>query len=87
MKEIQKKLDNLFIKAGQYHRYQFIILALFTLQFLGSQFFHVNFTYLTSYPIIYFNNTEIKIDAEWCRKYYNGSHSIYQIKIKFLKVQ
>ena len=79
MKEIQKKLDNLFIKAGQYHRYQFIILTLFTLQFLGSQFFHVNFTYLTSYPIIYFNNTEIKIDAEWCRKYYNGSHSIYQI--------
>ena len=79
MKEIQKKLDNLFIKAGQYHRYQFIILTLFTLQFLGSQFFHVNFTYLTSYPIIYFNNTEIKIDAEWCRKYYNESHSIYQI--------
>ena len=62
MKEIQKKLDNLFIKAGQYHRYQFIILALFTLQFLGSQFFHVNFTYLTFANL---NFQPLKISVNW----------------------
>ena len=82
MKEVlQKKLDNLFIKAGQYNKYQFVIVTLFTLQFLGSQFFHVNFSYLTSYPIIHFNNTEVKIDADWCKNYYNKSESIEQIHL------
>ena len=82
MKEVlQEKLDNLFIKAGQYNKYQFVIVTLFTLQFLGSQFFHVNFSYLTSYPIIHFNNTEVKIDADWCKNYYNKSESIEQIHL------
>ena len=71
MKEIQKKLDDLFLKAGQYNRYQFIIVTLFIFQFLCSQFFHENFNFLTSNPIINFNNTEIKPDALWCKEHNN----------------
>lgn len=66
MKEIQKKLDNLFLKAGQYNRYQFIMAILFTFQFLCSQFFHINYTYLTSNPIVQYNKTNIKPDVLWC---------------------
>ena len=73
MKEIQKKLDDLFLKAGQYNRYQFIIVTLFIFQFLCSQFFHENFNFLTSNPIINFNNTEIKPDALWCKEHNNPS--------------
>ena len=71
MKEIQKKLDGLFLKAGQYNRYQFIMVTLFILQFLCSQFFHENYNFLTSNPIINFNNTEIKPDALWCKNHNN----------------
>ena len=71
MKEIQKKLDDLFLKAGQYNRYQFIIVTLFIFQFLCSQFFHENFNFLTSNPIINFNNTEIKPDTLWCKEHNN----------------
>ena len=71
MKEIQKKLDNLFLKAGQYNRYQFIMVSLFVFQFLCSQFFHENYNFLTSNPIINFNNTEIKPDARWCKNHNN----------------
>ena len=66
MKEIQKKLDNLFLKAGQYNRYQFIMAILFTFQFLCSQFFHINYTYLTSNPIVQYKKTNIKPDVLWC---------------------
>ena len=66
MQEIQKKLNNLFLKAGGKYRYQSIILTLFTLQFLCSQFFHVNFTYITSKPIIKINDTEVKLDSVIC---------------------
>ena len=66
MQVVQKKLDNLFLKSGGKYRYQSIILTLFTLQFLCSQFFHVNFTYITSKPIINLNNTEIKLDSLIC---------------------
>ena len=67
MKEIQKKLDNLFLKAGQYNRYQFIMAFLFTLQYLCSQFFHINYTFLTSNPIVHYNNIDIKPDSLWCK--------------------
>ena len=71
MKEIQKKLDNLFIKAGIYNRYQLIMVILFFLQFICSQFFHNNFPNLTSRPFIIINDTEIRIDPNICNKYFN----------------
>ena len=69
MKIVQKKLDNLFLKAGQQNKYQYIIITLFTLQFLCSQFFHVNFIYITSQPRVKINETETKLDSIVCEKY------------------
>ena len=66
MKEIQKNLDLIFKKAGQFNRYQIIIVILFSLQFICSQFFHNNFSYLTARPFIIFNNTEIRIEPKIC---------------------
>ena len=79
MKEIQKNLDNLFLKAGQFNRYQFIIVALFSIQFLCSQFFHVNFIYLTANPLINFNGISIKADANFCDNFYDENNSKNQI--------
>ena len=81
MKEIQKNLDNLFLKAGQYNRYQFIIVAIFAVQFLCSQFFHVNFTYLTANPIISFNGVDIKPNINWCKEHYDEKNSENQINL------
>ena len=81
MKEIQKNLDNLFLKAGQYNRYQFIIVALFAVQLLCSQFFHVNFTYLTAHPIINFNGVDLKPDINWCKENYDEDNPANQINL------
>ena len=82
MKEIQKKLDYLFNKAGQYNKYQFIIVTLFFLQFICSQFFHNNFSYLTSRPFILLNNTEIRIEPYICKKYFNNINSTNSIILR-----
>ena len=58
MKELQKKLDLTLSKAGQYNRYQIIIVILFSLQFMCSQFFHNNFTYLITRPFIIYKNNK-----------------------------
>ena len=75
MKEIQKNLDSLFIKAGNFNKYQFIIVVLFFLQFICSQFFHTNFSYLTSRPLIIINDTETRIDPNLCDIYFNDINS------------
>ena len=73
MKELQKKLDLTLSKAGQYNRYQIIIVILFSLQFMCSQFFHNNFSYLITRPfIIYKNNTKIRIDPKICNEFLNN---------------
>ena len=82
MKEIQKKLDYLFIKAGQYNRYQFIIAILFFFQFICSQFFHNNFSYLISRPFILINNEEIRIEPYICKKYFNDANSTNSIILR-----
>ena len=79
MKEIQKKLDLIFQKAGQFNRYQFIIVTLFSLQFICSQFFHNNFSYLTSRPFIIVNNTELRIEPYICDKYFSDIDSKNEI--------
>ena len=84
MKVIQKKLDALFLKAGQHNRYQLIIVALFTFQFLCCQFFHVNYPYITSQPRIKVNvdgtETEVKLDSVACDKYVKDKDPISLIK-------
>ena len=73
MKDLQKKLDLTLLKAGQYNRYQFIIVILFSLQFMCSQFFHNNFSYLITRPfIINKNNTKIRIDPHICKEFLNN---------------
>ena len=73
MKDLQEKLDLTLLKAGQYNRYQFIIVILFSLQFMCSQFFHNNFSYLTTRPfIMYKNNTIIRIDPNICKEFLNN---------------
>ena len=63
----------ILLKAGQYNRYQFIIVILFSLQFMCSQFFHNNFSYLTTRPfIMYKNNSQIRIDPRICEEYFNN---------------
>jgi len=79
MKEIQNSLDSLFLKAGQFNRYQFIMVSLFTLQYFCCQFFHVNFSHMTSKPIIYFNNTETRLDTDMCNKYFTGENPPYEL--------
>ena len=76
MKVVQQKLDYLFLKSGEYNRYQFIILTLFTLQFLCSQFFHVNFAYITSEPFIKINGTEIQLNSVVCEEQLKGQDPI-----------
>ena len=82
MKEIQKKLDLIFQKAGQFNRYQFIIVTLFSLQFICSQFFHNNFSYLTSRPFIIVNNTELRIEPYICDKYFSDINSTNEIILR-----
>ena len=82
MKEIQNKLDSIFIKAGHFNRYQFIIVTLFLLQFICSQFFHNNFSYLTSRPLIIINNTELRIDSYICDKYFSDIDSRNEIILR-----
>ena len=82
MKEIQNKLDSIFIKAGHFNRYQFIIVTLFFLQLICSQFFHNNFSYLTSRPLIIINNTELRIDSYICDKYFSDIDSKNEIILR-----
>ena len=71
---IQKKIDILFTKAGQYNKYQFSIVILFFFQFVCSQFFHNNFSNLISRPFINLNNTYIRIEPNICKQYFNESN-------------
>jgi len=70
---IQNKIDDIFTKAGQYHRYQCIIVASFFLLYICSQFFDNNFSYLTSRPFININNADIRLDPKICKQYFNDS--------------
>ena len=82
MKEIQRKLDYLFTKAGQYNKYQFIIVTLFFFQFICSQFFHNNFPYLIARPFIEINNKEIRIDPYICKEFFNEKNSTDSIILR-----
>ena len=69
----QNKIDNIFTKAGQCHKYQCIIVFLFILLYICTQFFNNNFAYLTSRPFINLNNTAIRLDPKICSQYFNDS--------------
>ena len=50
--EVSAKLDKLLEKAGQFNKYQFIILILFTFQFILAQFFNTGLFFLSSKPYV-----------------------------------
>ena len=50
--EVGAKLDKLLEKAGQFNKYQFIILILFTFQFILVQFFNTGLFFLSSKPYV-----------------------------------
>ena len=54
--EISGKLDKLLEKAGQFNKYQFTILFLFTLQIILAQFFNTGLYFLCSKPYIIIKN-------------------------------
>lgn len=58
IKEIGAKLDKLLEKAGQFNKYQFIILILFSFQFICSQFFNRGVTFLETKPYVFFNSSK-----------------------------
>ena len=58
IKEIGAKLDKLLEKAGQFNKYQFIILILFSFQFICSQFFNRGLSFLETKPYVFYNSSE-----------------------------
>jgi len=58
IKEIGGKLDKLLEKAGQFNKYQFIILVLFSFQFICSQFFNRGVSFLETKPYVFYNSSD-----------------------------
>ena len=57
--EVSSKLDILLEKAGQFNKYQFTILFLFTFQIILAQFFNTGLYFLCSKPYVnYFDGTK-----------------------------
>ena len=56
--EVSQKLDLLLDKAGQFGRYQIVILILFFFQLILTQFFKTGLFFLTSKPYIFINETK-----------------------------
>ena len=71
IKEISNKLDKLLEKAGQFNRYQFTILVLFTFQFILTQFFNTGLFFLsekpTAIPNSNNNNETFVVNKEICK--------------------
>ena len=61
IKEISGKLDILLNKAGQFNKYQFTILFLFTLQYLLAQFFNRGLFFLGGKPYVKITNSDYNI--------------------------
>ena len=53
--EVSAKLDKLLEKAGQFNKYQFTILILFTFQIILAQFFYTGLYFLCSKPYVKIN--------------------------------
>ena len=54
------KLEQLFLKAGQTHYYQYIITLLFTLEFCCTHFLNYSLPYLERVPVIYNTNSNLR---------------------------
>ena len=70
MEDIINNLDELLTKAGQANRYQFIIVILFLIQFICSDFLNTGLPYLQNQPYIILNNTNesIKLNYTLCEQ-------------------
>lgn len=68
IKEIGAKLDKLLEKAGQFNKYQFIILILFSLQFICSQFFNRGISFLEKTPYAFIDSSNVSqlLTQEMC---------------------
>ena len=72
MEDIINNLDELLAKAGQANRYQFIIVILFLIQFICSDFLNTGLPYLQNQPYIILNNTNesIKLNYTLCEQFF-----------------
>ena len=59
MQEVCHKIENLFLKAGQFNRYQIIITVLFTLEFCCTHFLNYCIPYFERLPEINTKGVEI----------------------------
>ena len=68
MKELSKKLDNVFKKAGLFNIYQIIIVLIFIFQFTSCEYFNIAVPYLDDPPYIFLpNKTEsVLLKIEMC---------------------
>ena len=100
MEDIINNLDELLAKAGQANRYQFIIVILFLIQFICSDFLNTGLPYLQNQPYIILNNTNesIKLNYTLCEKNFEIDRTkiflhlllimkFIVIKIKFLQLK
>ena len=78
MKELSKKLDNVFKKAGLFNKYQIIIVLIFIFQFTSCQYFNIAVPYLDDPPYIFLlNNTEsVLLKIEMCKNDINKEFKI-----------
>lgn len=69
IKEVGEKLDKLLEKAGQYNKYQFLILILFFIEFICNLFFNRSISFLETRPYIFTNfskNESILLTQKMC---------------------
>ncbi len=78
MKELSKKLNNVFKKAGLLNKYQIIIVLIFIFQFTSCQYFNIAVPYLDDPPYIFLlNNTEsVLLKIEMCKNDINKEFKI-----------
>ena len=69
MKELSKKLNNVFKKAGLLNKYQIIIVLIFIFQFTSCEYFNIAVPYLDDPPYIFLpNKTEsVLLKIEMCK--------------------
>ena len=60
MEDVCVKLENLFVKAGNSHRYQYIITILFTIEFCCTHLLNYFIPYFEKVPEVRINGSEKK---------------------------
>ena len=90
MKELSKKLDNVFKKAGLFNIYQIIIVLIFIFQFTSCEYFNIAVPYLDDPPYIFLpNKTEsVLLKIEMCNNDIKKEFKIdYSKSLNSLKIR